>query len=179
MDLFRVRASGRQDRVLEEYIETVYDAHESRIYGLALAMTRDPDAAADVVQDAFIRLTNEARAGRYPDNPGAWLYRAASNLAVSRARRIAVARRFAPRLHRGDTPATPEGMALERERSQVMRDVLAELPVAQRTALVLSAQGMRGEEIAAHLGMNHAAMRTMLTRARRRLRQALAERSAE
>jgi RNA polymerase sigma-70 factor, ECF subfamily len=179
MDLFRVRARGGQDRVLEEYIEAVYDAHEARIYGLALSMTRDPDSAADVVQDAFIRLTNEARDGRYPDNPGAWLYRTASNLAVSRARRIAVARRFAPRLLRGDSPATPEGLTLERERSQVMRDVLATLPVTQRTALVLSAQGMRGEEIAAHLGMNHAALRTMLTRARRRLRQGLVDRGAE
>jgi DNA-directed RNA polymerase specialized sigma24 family protein len=38
---------------------------------------------------------------------------------------------------------------------------------------------MPGEAIAAQLGMSHAATRTMLTRARRRLRQALAERTAE
>ena len=179
MDLFRVQATRDQDRVLEEYIEGVYSAHEARIHGLALSLTRDPDAAADIVQDAFIRLTNEARAGRYPDNPGAWLYRAASNLAVSRARRIAVARRFAPRLLRHDSPATPEALTLEHERSQVMREVLSQLPTDQRTALVLSAQGMRGEEIAAQLGMSHAAMRTMLTRARRRLRQSLDARRTE
>ena len=178
MDLFRVPVSRTADDTLERYIEGAFDAHEARIHGLALQLTRDPDAAADVVQDAFIRLANEARAGRYPDNPGAWLYRTASNLAISRARRLAVARRFAPRLINRDAPDTPEGVTLERERSRMMRDLLAELPVAQRTALVLSAQGMRGEEIAVQIGMSHAATRTLLSRARRRLRQTLDERSA-
>ena len=166
---------GADERRIAEYMEVVFDEHEARIHGLALAATRDPDAAADITQDAFIRLLGEIQAGRYPDRPGAWLYRTASNLAITRARRVAVARRFAPRLVRPDETHGPESVAIEHERSRVMRDLLATLEPAERAALVLSAQGVSGEEIAAHIGRSHGATRTMLSRARLRLRRRMAE----
>jgi RNA polymerase sigma factor (sigma-70 family) len=145
---------------------------------MLLGATRDPELAADITQDAFLRLLNEVRAGRYPDNPGAWLYRTASNLVVSRARRTAVARRFAPRLVRHDDVPSPERIALERERSRDMERVLATLPMVERAALLMAAQGLSGEEIAAHLGKTHGAARTLLFRARTRLRRVIAERDS-
>jgi RNA polymerase sigma-70 factor (ECF subfamily) len=166
---------GSDERRIAAYMEAVFDEHEGRIHGLALAATRDPDAAADITQDAFIRLLREIQAGRHPDNPGAWLYRTASNLIISRARRSAVARRFAPRLVHGGDRQGPEVIALEHERSQVMRDMLATLEPAERTALLLAAQGVSGEEIAAHIGRSHGATRTLLSRARQRLRRRMDE----
>ena len=171
---FEVRRRGTVAFV--DRVAGAFDEHQARIHGLMLATTRDPELAADLTQEAFLLLLKEARAGRYPDNPGAWLYRTASNLAISRARRAAVARRLAPRLLRRDEPATPEGIALDREQSRAMRDVLALLPVAERAALIMAAQGLTGEEIAAHLGRTHPATRTLLFRGRQRLRRLMAER---
>lgn len=171
----RIGTERRDAATVTAFIEAAFDEHEARVHGMVLALTRDPEVAADMTQEAFLRLVTEAHAGRYPDNPGGWLYRTASNLAVSRARRVAVARRLAPRLLRRDEPPSPEGIALERERSQVMRDALARLPLAQRTALIMAAQGVTGEEIAAHLDKSHGATRNMMLRARRQLRRTVEE----
>jgi len=158
---------------LEAFVIASYERHEAEIHGLLLAVTRDPEAAADLTQEAFVRLIEQLRRGRTPDNVGGWLYRTASNLAISRGRRATVARRLAPRLVRRDEPATPDRIVLDRERNRALDAALGQLPVADRIALVMAAQGLSGEEIAAHLGMRHGALRTRLLRARARLRETL------
>ena len=149
-----------------------YDQHRDRVHGMVRAATRDPELAADVTQEAFLRLLREAQAGRYPIDAGAWLYRTASNLAVSHARRASVARRFAPRLLAAGNAPSPEIATLERERSRVMSAALRRLSSPEQSALVMAAQGAGGEEIAARLGRTHGATRTLLFRARGRLRLA-------
>jgi RNA polymerase sigma factor (sigma-70 family) len=154
------------------FTAAAYDRHHARVHGMVRSATRDPELAADVTQEAFLRLLREAQAGRYPADAGAWLYRTASNLAVSSARRASVARRFAPRLVAGGSAPSPEGATLERERSRVMSAALGRLSTTERAALVMAAEGSAGEEIAARLGRTHGATRTLLFRARGRLRVA-------
>lgn len=152
-------------------VAEAFDIHAPRIRSLMLAATRDPEVAEDVTQEAFLRLLREAREGRMPDNPGGWLYRAASNLAISRARRAAVARRFAPALPAPAADPQPEAIALEGERARVVRMALTDLSDVERTAVVLAAEGLSGEEIADRLGKSHAAVRSLIYRARTRLRR--------
>lgn len=163
---------------LDAAIAAAFDAHSASIYGLALRATRDPELAADVTQEAFLRLLTEGQRGRYPDNVGGWLYRTSANLVISRARRASVARRLAPRLLSHDEPDGPEGITLANEQHRELDAALGTLSVEDRVALVMSAQGASGEEIAAHLGRSHAATRTHLTRARARLRAAVLRREA-
>jgi RNA polymerase sigma factor (sigma-70 family) len=158
---------------LTALIAAAYDAHAAAIYGLALGASRDPEVAADVTQEAFLRLLAEGRRGRLPDNVGGWLYRTSYNLIVSRSRRVAVARRFAPRLVSHDEPDGPDAIVLGNEGHRELDVALATLSVADRVALVMAAQGATGEEIAIHLGRTHAATRTHLCRARARLRTAV------
>ena len=54
-----------------------------------------------------------------------------------------------------------------------MTDALAELPVDDRTALMLAAHGFSGREIAAALGRSELATRSLICRARIRLRERL------
>ncbi|MBI3746101.1 MAG: sigma-70 family RNA polymerase sigma factor [Chloroflexi bacterium] len=145
--------------------------HAPSIYGAALRATRNPEQAEDVTQEAFIRLLTEARAGRYPDTVRAWLYRAVSNLVISRARRAQVARRMAPRLVDLGTPDQPDAVALRREGQAELRLALTGLSSVERTALLLAASGASGVEVAAHIGRSHAATRALMCRARARLRE--------
>jgi RNA polymerase sigma-70 factor (ECF subfamily) len=141
-------------------------------YAVAVRATRDPELAEDVTQEAFIKLLTEARAGRCPDNAGAWLYRAVSNLVISRARRAEVARRLAPRLLDIGAADQPDVIAARRESQAELRTALAVLSPDERTALLLSASGATGLEISARLGRSHGARRALMCRARTRLRDA-------
>jgi RNA polymerase sigma-70 factor (ECF subfamily) len=159
---------------LDAWIARAYDEHGAAIHAMALRSTRDPEAAADVTQEAFLRLFMEARHGRFPDNVRAWLYRASTNLVISRARRAAVARRYVPMLLGRDEPVRPDEAFIERERNLALSAALGTLSAAERAALIMAAQGVPGVEIAAALGRSHAATRTLMSRARLRLRAGLA-----
>jgi RNA polymerase sigma factor (sigma-70 family) len=159
---------------IEEIIEGSFRDHAAAIRGRALQLTRDPEVAADVTQEAFLRLYVEARAGRLPDNISAWLYRTSANLIVSRARHTAVANRLAPRLVNDDQPAQPEAIAVLRETHDELDNLLARLPAPERAALVMAAHGATGREMARRLGRSQIATRTVLCRARRRLRASFA-----
>lgn len=167
--------SQRDPSAISELIAAAFRDHSAAIQGAALRSTRDPELAADVTQEAFLRLLTEAQAGRFPDNVGGWLYRTSANLIVSRARRAAVARRLAPRLLRSDGPAQPDAIAVLQERHHELQTALATLSAVDRVVLLNAAHGSTGEEIARHLGRTHGATRTLLSRARGRLRTATME----
>ena len=154
-----------------DLVTASYQRHAAAVRGVAERMTRDPELAADVTQEAFLRLFLETSAGRTPDNIGAWLYRTSANLIVSHARHAAVARRTAPRLVRLDGPTQPDTEVVAREQDREMRLALATLPTDYRDALVMAAEGATGADIARSLGRTDTATRTLLCRARRRLRE--------
>ena len=158
-----------------ERVAAAFRDHWAMVRGTALRSTHDPDVAADVAQDAFIRLLTEVNAGRAPDNVGAWLYRTSTNLAISRARRAAVARRFEPSLLRRDVPAEPHAIVSMRERTSNLNLALSRLPAAERTALLMAAEGATGEEMTAKVRRTAGATRTLLCRARKHLRLLLDE----
>jgi RNA polymerase sigma-70 factor, ECF subfamily len=155
-------------------ITDLYLAHAPGLRRWMTIFTRDEDLADDVVQEAFLRLARELRAGRSPDNAPAWLAQVARNLATSGARRRATAARFEPLL---ESPATPDDPAVEvlaGERATAVHAALADLRPVDRLALLLAAEGHHNAEIAEQIGRTELATRALLCRARRRLRPVLA-----
>jgi RNA polymerase sigma-70 factor (ECF subfamily) len=153
-----------------DFIEAAYAAHALPLRRRFTTATRDPAAAEDLTHEAFVRLLAEVQAGRTPDDVGAWLHRVAQNLATSRGRRITVAARHTAELSIQEPPRSPELLAVHAEECGSLRTALLELAQADRQVLVLAAQGYRGEEIARSIGRSDAATRTLLYRARGRLR---------
>ena len=76
------RTDARID--VERIVESAYLTHNAALQRYLTGLTRDPNAAEDLAQDAFERLTTEVRAGRVPDEIGGWLHRVGHNLAMSR-----------------------------------------------------------------------------------------------
>ncbi len=158
---------------LDTDISALYVAHAPGLTRWMTSITRDPDLAADLVQEAFLRLARELEAGRKPDNCAAWLAQVSRNLAISRARHVATATRLEDRLSAPPAAADPAVAALEAERTRAVHAALAELRPAARTALVLAAEGHRNAEIAARIGRSELATRALMCRARRQLRPVL------
>lgn len=154
-------------------VEAAWTEHGPGLNAYLLSLTRDPAAAEDVAQEAFLRLTREVGDGRTPDNIGGWLHRVATNVAMSRARHSQVVDRYAPTLFDRRVGESPEDEVLRRERDRLIRAALAGLSETDRAAVVMAAEGYRGPEIARALARTQAATRTLLCRARTRLRGSL------
>jgi RNA polymerase sigma-70 factor (ECF subfamily) len=154
-----------------------YQRLAGELNGFLIRTVRDPDVAADLLSDAFTRLLVEERAGRWPDQPRAWLYRVASNLAMSRGRHLQVVARVDRSLqgaYREPKDASADVEVLRRERRGDLDRALEQLTTDARTALLLAAAGFDGREISDTIGRSEAATRTLLCRSRLRLRELLA-----
>ena len=153
-----------------QLVEAAFTEHRAALVRRLAAVTRHLDEAEDLAQEAFLRLAQEIEAGRCPDDPGAWLYRVGTNLAMSRGRHLQVVDRRAGELPRPDEPASPEHLVVEGELTAAVGAVLAKMSGVEQRALALAANGYGGVEIAVSLGRTPGATRTLLCRARAKIR---------
>lgn len=170
------------DRVVPE-LDEVYEREHLALFRFIKGVVRDQELAEDILQEAFLRLVAELRARAQPENVHAWLYRVATNLAISRGRRTQTMLRHLPELAASRRAASPERQALEAERDEALRQALGSLPIEMRAAVVLASSGFTAREIGAALGKSEGAVRMLVSRGRLRLRGLIAtadvERSTE
>jgi RNA polymerase sigma-70 factor (ECF subfamily) len=174
--------SGAWDRdEAGAFVETLFAKHHGEIYAYLMRMMRDPEVAADMTQDAFVKAYKNYASLEKPENARAWLYQIAHRVALDEIRRRKIIR-FLPWTgeSRGAAPSA-EHLVMEGRFSGDMQRALARIPERQRAALLLAElHDLTGLELADALGVSHVAARALLTRARESLRQALAaERAAE
>jgi RNA polymerase sigma factor (sigma-70 family) len=158
---------------LEVAASAAFEAHHASLNAFALAALHDVDAAEECVAESFAKLVREMRRGRTPDNIGAWLYRVCGNLAVSRGRRQSVARRWLPFLVDRGMGRSAEDAVLAHETDSELIMALRQLRPDARIALLLAAQGMTVDEVAASIGRSPGATKTFICRSRVQLRDVL------
>jgi RNA polymerase sigma-70 factor (ECF subfamily) len=163
------------------FVEELFAKHHGEIYAYLIRMIRDPELAADLTQDAFVKAYRAYDSLEKPENARAWLYQIAHRVALDHIRRQKIVR-FLPWTgeSRGAVPSA-EHLVMEGRLSGDLQRALERIPERQRAALLLAElHDLTGLELAAALGVSHVAARALLTRARESLRQALAvERAAE
>ena len=165
---------SRDGAGVEAFVVSAYEAHHAEVFAFLARSTRDRSVAEDLLQETYLRLTKEARYGRTPLQVRGWLYRVASSLVIERSRRQTTALRwlgrYGRREHERMIAPSPEAGVLSREQATEMERVLEGLSADARLALLLSGEGFNGEEIAAAIGRSAGATRTLLCRARARVR---------
>ena len=126
----------------------------------------DPAEAEDVVQEAFVRLTDDPVLDRPDVEVTAWLRRTSLNLAFNRARDVG---RWRARTARAElpVPADPAAEAVRADERSAVRAVLDQLPAKQRDCLLLRHAGYSYAEIAATLDIAAGSVGTTLARAER------------
>ncbi|HYW51566.1 MAG TPA: sigma factor [Gemmatimonadaceae bacterium] len=78
-----VRAAQRGD---ETAFAALYDTHALRIHALCLGLAGDRGAAAELVQDVFVRAWEKLASFRGESAFGTWLHRLAVNVVLESAR---------------------------------------------------------------------------------------------
>lgn len=167
--MLAIRAGDR------EAFGRLVESHQNRLFGLALMMLRDPAAAEETTQDAFVRAflnLDRYDAGRpfYP-----WLATIAARLAQDRLRRrMRREEREGASRDPNDAPdvaADPLGDLIAAETGRRLWQSVAALPAGQRTAVFLYyRQELSVAEISSVLGVSAGTVKTLLFRARKRLR---------
>ena len=153
--------------------------HSQALYRFSLSITRDPELAADLVQDTFLRAMERSDQYRGDAPLRAWLRRILHNLAIDRARRNereVIVEAIEDDWRDDEYTVDPAAIALRTQLRAELEDALARLPFIYRVAVLLhDVEGWTVAEIAEVQGISLPAGKQRLRRGRMALVTALAE----
>lgn len=164
----------------DETVAALVREHSRLVYRIAYAALRQHQDAEDATQETFLRVLRYASKLSAVHDPKTWLARIAWRVAVDRSKRRR--RNEVPiedgvsALDMASAAAIADVKLEEAQRGAVLEKMIQALPVKLRQPLILSAiEEMSPREVAAVLGTNENAVRSRVFRARKILKEKLAE----
>jgi len=169
----RVRAGdGAAERAL-------YDGHVDRVYRLAYRLAGDADLAQEFTQDTFIRAFERLSTFRGEAALSTWLYSIATSVVLNGLRKVKRFRARAADLEEAGAVGVRRRDA-EPDLKARLTQAIDALPEGSRTVFVMhDIEGYTHEEIGAALGVETGTSKAQLSRARAKLREALADFAGE
>lgn len=169
-ELLAAHCAGNADAFGE-----LFRRHKDRMWAVALRTCRDPELAADAVQDGFIAAFRRAESFRGDAQVTTWLHRVIVNACLDRLRRVK------------PTSELPEYELADRRDEHAsavarldVQQALGQIPEAQRLALTLvDMQGLSVAEAAAVLEVAEGTIKSRCARGRAALAQLLRDRHGE
>jgi RNA polymerase sigma-70 factor, ECF subfamily len=164
-----------------ESFEVLLTRHRTPLLNYIWRMVRDQTLAEDLAQEVFLRVYQARERSRPEARFTTWLYRIATNLALSslrnrRSKQLAIEDADAepPQARLPDLRPTAEQQLIYSEREEMIRRAVEALPERQCAAVVLHKyQGMDYRQIALVLGVSESAVKSLLFRAYEALRARL------
>lgn len=153
------------------------EATHREVYTLCLRILRDPDDAAEATQDTYLKVYRALGGFRGDSMFGTWLYRVATNAAISkhRGRKRKLENETGASdeiLARTAGGASTEGAAGAKLDLQRVEGALGRLPAHYRDAVMLrDVYGMTTEEIAKQLKISETAAKVRVHRGRKKLKE--------
>jgi RNA polymerase sigma-70 factor, ECF subfamily len=171
-----------------EAFRTLFERHVGPVARFAAHFLGNPARGEEIAQDVFLQLYRARERYEPRARFSTYLYTIAQNLCRNEVRRPEFKNRAEPLDRDHETPldvadvaqAGPAGEgeaeASGRELAERLRILLAELPEAQRAALILSrSEELRYQEIGEILNCSEQAVKSLIFRATRRLKEGLKE----
>ncbi|MGB5105767.1 MAG: RNA polymerase sigma factor [Candidatus Zixiibacteriota bacterium] len=148
-----------------DYISAIYLSSRKNLLNYCVYVLGDREAAAEVVQESFLRLMN--RTPKLIDSSAGknWLFICARNLCFSRCRQERLKRRYAPIFQTQDAVVTPESQ-------RFIEEVLSGLTPEERELILLREQQQFSiNEIAELTESSAEAIRVRLYRIRKKMQK--------
>ena len=171
-------------------IERLILKYQNRIYNVILKICADPDDAAELTQDTFVKIIENIENFQGRSSFYTWAFRIAVNLTLNYCRRNvrigfssldaeqvsynSQSGRILKELLSDDSSLDPAEVAQDNELCQILVESLKKLDDAQRAVVVLrDIEGMNYNQIANVLDIELGTVRSRLSRGRKKLRQIL------
>jgi len=157
-----------------EGLAAAYDKYAADLHSYCRTMLREPDDAADAVQDTFVIAASKLAGLRDPGRLRAWLFAVARNECLHRlkARRKATPLQDAPEL--ADDSVDVGAGAERAETVALVRAAIGGLNDSERDAITQLWHGLEVAEVAAVLGVSRNHAYVLFSRAREQLEASVA-----
>ncbi|MEO0070823.1 MAG: RNA polymerase sigma factor [candidate division WOR-3 bacterium] len=163
------RAKSKELTAFEELIKR----HSQALFAFMYRILGDSAEAEELTQETWVRAWKGLGNFKERSEFKTWLFRIGMNLALNLKTRRKVTEELTEFLP-GEEKKEPARVYQQTQKEKVIRDALAQLPVDQRTAIVLLIyERMRYKEIAEVMGKSVRAVDSLLVRAKRRLKELL------
>ncbi len=166
-------ARGRAAKRSDQAVNAPWEDHLDVVYRYALKLTRDPQQASDLAQEAMLRGWRGRAALREPAAARVWLLRIATNLWTDRLR----SKGHEPQRLTEPPPSRGPSIArqlIHQEQVTMALAAIDELPPRQRQVVhLVTVEQMSHDEVAAVLGISPAAVKANLAAGRKELRERL------
>jgi len=170
----RLGSAGYRPGVKEDF-DRLYRATYQRVFATLMMILRNPSAAEDATQEAYMRAFGSWKRWKQDAPAEAWIYRIALNVAFTHRRRERL-HEVGEVIRRLGRPNEPDPTAAAQP--DLVRELRA-LPPKQAAALLLRhLHGFSNREIAAALGIPERTVASRLAAAKTRLRARLGDRIA-
>lgn len=174
------RASAGDADAFEQLVLT----YQTPIYNLCLRMTGNPEDAADLSQESFLKAWRSLGSFQFESSFSTWLYRLASNTCLDYLRSIKRHPKVSLTVEDSDgetqmmdfpdTAPTPEDAAISKEENELLSRAMQELDEQQRQILTLRVvNDLSYAEIAEILSIKEGTVKSRLARTRDALRKKL------
>lgn len=163
VELVKLFNSGDKDA-----FDAIVRRFQDRVYRLACVWLYDPQGAADVAQEVFVRGYKGLRKFRFRSQPFTWLYRTTRNV-CNEFNRV---RRNDPLDEEPlDTTLAPERHVADFDTARRVRELVADLPERQREVVLLRIfEDLSVRETARSMGCREGTVKALLHKAIGKLR---------
>lgn len=157
--------------------DLIYGQYCDAMYSICLRYTKNVDEAADILQDAFVKIYEKRQLYNPEYELGAWIKRIVINEAINHYR---VNKRFDLVEEDNFFEEAEEPFELEESSNvkEVLMDVIRELPPGYRAVFNMYVlDNLTHKEIADYLGVSINTSKTQLSKARKMIRVKLEEKN--
>ncbi len=163
----------------QDALKKIFDAYHKKVYSIAYGVLEQREDALDVVQEVFIKLSRSIQNFKGKSKFYTYLYRMTINTAIDLTRKRKKV--FVSSLDQeealqvsDETEERPDGILLQKEFRGRINSAMRELPVEQRTAIILrEVEGLSYQEMAESIGCSIGTVMSRLHYGRKRMRELL------
>lgn len=166
---------GNSIKLNEEEYHDVFEAYYGSLCSFACRYVEDPELAADIVQDGFVKLWQLRDDFRYLQQVKAFLYTAVRNRSLNELEHSKVAHEYEQKVKAKRADAFFHDAVVEEETFRMLSEAIGKLPPQMRSIMQLALEGKKNAEIAEALRVSPETVHTLKKSAYKKLRKYLTD----